>query len=188
MSNFNTKFDLVTEETFAAPAAVAVMLDVAVPAYVGGTWSSDPANIITAGTIVKIDAASGKAVKASSAALNTAFPAALGASATQSERETYAAAYAAALSAAAPILPLVVIDGNDTFSGAFTGKLTCLAGGFQMKTGEITGVSWTKGAPVSFELGKVVAWAPGKQVFGYVGKDGFDSAKGQLHVIVTGGR
>jgi len=184
MSNFNTKFDLVTEETFAAPAAVAVMLDVAVPAYVGGTWSSDPANIITAGTIVKIDAASGKAVKASSAALNTAIPAVPAAGDSQALKDGYAAAVAAA----APILPLVVIDGNDTFSGAFTGKLTCLAGGFQMKTGEITGVSWTKGAPVSFELGKVVAWAPGKQVFGYVGKDGFDSAKGQLHVIVTGGR
>lgn len=157
MSVFSSKFDLVTEESFAAPGAVAVMLDVARSgaSYDGtGTWRPGG---IAAGTVVTIDS-TGKAVKAS-------------------QDDT------------TPKLVLVVIDGTDTFSGAFTSKVTCLASGFQMKTDQFAGaVGFTKGAPVTFGTtsdgteGKVVPWSSGKQVVGFVGKDGI--VDGQLHVIV----
>lgn len=157
MSIFSSKFDLVTEESFAAPGAAAVMLDVARSGASydsNGTWRPGG---ITAGTIVMMDG-TGKAVPA-------VHPA----------------------SGAAPVLPLVVIDGTDTFSGAFTSKVTCLASNFQMKTDQFVAAdvgSFTRGAPVSFANGKVSKWEAGKQVLGFVGKDGFDASKGQLHVVV----
>ncbi len=156
MSVFSSKFDLVTEESFAAPGAVAVMLEV-------GRTSSFDSNgtpikgTITAGSIVKMDSA-GKAVVANHPGVTDA-----------------------------PILPLVVIDGTDTFSGSFTSRVTCLAGGFQMKTDQFdktaSGADWAVGRPVSFDAGLVAPWASGKQILGYVGKDGL--ANGQLHVIVV---
>lgn len=157
MSIFSSKFDLVTEESFAAPGAVAVMLDVARSGAAfssTGTWNPGD---ITAGTVVMVDS-TGKAVPA-------AHPA----------------------SGAAPVMPLVVIDGTDTFSGAFTSKVTCLASGFQMKTDQFKAAdvgSFTKGAPVSFDDGKVTKWESGKQVLGFVGREGYNAASGQLHVIV----
>ena len=157
MSIFNSKFDLVTEETHAAPTAFAVMLDVARAGAsfdANGTWVPGS---ITAGTVVMLDAG-GKAVPA-------AHPA----------------------SGAAPVMPLVVIDGTDTFSGAFTSKVTCLVSGFQMKTDQFVSgdiAQFTKGAPVSFAAGKVAKWESGKQVLGFVGVDGFDAGKGVLHVVV----
>lgn len=157
MSIFSSKFDLVTEETHAAPTAFAVMLDVARSgASFSGTGTWNPGDL-TAGSVVMIDS-SGKAVPA-------VHPA----------------------SGAAPVMPLVVIDGTDTFSGAFTSKVTCLVSGFQMKTDQFVSAdvsAFTKGAPVSFANGKVAKWESGKQVLGFVGVDGYDSAKGQLHVVV----
>lgn len=161
MSIFSSKFDLVTEESFAAPGAVAVMLDVARSGASydsNGTWKPGG---ITAGTIVTMDPA-GKAVKAEHGTVTSG--ALVG----------------------APKLVLVVIDGTDTFSGAFTSKVTCLASGFQMKTDQFASGVYAVGAPVSFgsgaNAGKVVAWEAGRQILGFVGKDGLTD--GQLHVIV----
>lgn len=153
MSIFSSKFDLVTEESFAAPGAVAVMLDVARSgaSYDGtGTWKPGD---LTAGTIVTMNS-SGKA-----------------------QRATHPA------DGAPRVLPLVVIDGNDTFSGSFTSKLTCLAANFQMKTDQFAADSYAPGQPVSFDNGKVCkADATHTQLLGFVGKDGLNN--GQLHVIV----
>lgn len=160
MSVFSSKFDLVTEESFAAPGAVAVMLEVGRSSSFDANGTPVKGNV-TAGTIVKMDS-TGKAVAASSVNL-------------------------AASPAVPPVLPLVVIDGTDTFSGAFTSRVTCLAGGFQMKTDQYdktaAGSAWAVGLPVSFNAGLVAPWASGKQILGYVGKDGL--ADGKLHVVVV---
>lgn len=168
MSQFASKFDLVTEESFAAPGAVALTLEVAsLPSPAINSQGTPQPGTLTAGSIVRMDSA-GKAVLASSA---TIFSEAAGVA-----------------TLAAPVMPLVVIDGDDTFSGSFVRKVTCLAGGFQMKTAEIVAAdvaSFTKGAAVSFASGKVAKWEAGKQVLGFVGKDGYDAATATLHVVVV---
>lgn len=159
MSQFTSKFDLVTEESFAAPSATALTLEVAAPSPAIDSQGTPIPGTITAGTVVKMDS-TGKAVAASTPDL----------------------------SSAAPVLAAVVIDGADTFSGSFVRKVTCLAGGFQMKTDQFVAAdsaSFTKGAAVSFVGGKVAKWESGRQVLGFVGNQGFDSATGTLHVVVA---
>lgn len=175
MSQLNSKFDLISEESFASPMSMAITLAIS-PTY-GTSYSSTPVSNTTfpAGTIVEMDS-TGKAVKAGD---NAQF--------------SQAGSGAYAVTAIAPKLYAVVIDGSDTFTGAFTNKLTCLLGGFQMLTTQFTGSSFTVGAPLavgeksgvsSSADGKLRAWENKDQVFGFVGPKGYNSADGTLHVIV----
>jgi hypothetical protein len=175
MSQLTSKFDLISEESFASPMAMAITLAVS-PTY-SESYSSTPGANTTfpAGTIVEMDS-TGKAIVAGD---NAQF--------TQGGTSPFA------VTAVAPKLYAVVIDGSDTFTGSFTGKLTCLIGGFQMITEQVTGTSFTVGAPVAVGAkggvsgsadGKLRAWAASDQVFGYVGPKGYSVADRTLHVIV----
>ena len=177
MSQLNSKFDLISEESFASPMSMAITLAVS-PTY-AATYSSTPAVNTTfpAGTVVEMDS-TGKAVLGTD---NAQF--------SQAGSGTYG------VTPIAPKLYAVVIDGSDTFTGSFTNKLTCLLGGFQMITTEFTGTGFTVGAPLAVGLngsiegsadGKIRAWnaAQKDQVFGFVGPKGHNTADGTLHVIV----
>jgi len=179
MSQLTSKFDLISEESFASPMAMAITLAVS-PTY-AASYSSTPAANTTfpAGTIVEMNS-TGKAVVAGD---NAQFTVTQGGT----------SPFAVTVTAVAPKLYAVVIDGSDTFTGSFTGKLTCLIGGFQMITEQFTGTSFTVGAPVAVGAkdgvsnsadGKLRAWAASDQVFGYVGPKGYSAADGTLHVIV----
>lgn len=188
MSQLNSKFDLISEESFASPMSMAITLAIS-PTY-GTSYSSTPVSNTTfpAGTIVEMDS-TGKAVVATGRKLTGVL--------------------SGAPAFDVPKLFAVVIDGSDTFTGAFTNKLTCLLGGFQMLTTQFTGTSFSVGDALAVGAGKEMSAAnadlavtvrngatldgtEGKlrkatardQVFGFVGPRGYSAADGTLHVIV----
>ena len=62
MSQFASKFDLVTEESFAAPGAVALTLEVAsLPSPAINSQGTPQPGSLTAGSIVKMDSKIGRA-------------------------------------------------------------------------------------------------------------------------------
>jgi hypothetical protein len=191
MSQLTSKFDLISEESFASPMAMAITLAVS-PTF-GATYSSTPAvnTSFPAGTIVELDS-TGKAAVATGRAL---FGDVSG-----------------VVIIDRPKLFAVVIDGSDTFTGSFTNKLTCLIGGFQMITEEFTGNTFAPGDALAVGAGTWMASGSGSatgvraaltysgamegtagklrkatafdQVFGYVGPKGYNAADETLHVIV----
>ena len=188
MSQLNSKFDLISEESFASPMSMAITLAIS-PTY-SATYSSTPPENTTfpAGTIVEMDS-TGKAVVATGRKL-------IGIDSGLAKVDV-------------PKLFAVVIDGSDTFTGAFTNKLTCLIGGFQMITTQFdvgsglavgdalavgggSEMSAYSGMLVTARAGGALAGTAGKlrkadardQVFGYVGPRGYSAADGTLHVIV----
>ncbi len=190
MSQLTSKFDLISEESFASPMAMAITLAVS-PTYAASYSSTPAANTsFPAGTIVELDS-TGKAAVATGRKLIG-----ISSGATKVDR---------------PKLFAVVIDGSDTFTGSFTNKLTCLIGGFQMITEEFTGDTFSPGDALAvgggFEMstfsnmlvtgysssssdalggtaGKLRLADARDQVFGYVGPKGYSAADGTLHVIV----
>jgi hypothetical protein len=188
MSQLNSKFDLISEESFASPMSMAITLAIS-PTY-GTSYTSTPASNTTfpAGTIVEMDS-TGKAVVATGRKLTGVL--------------------SGSPAFDVPKLFAVVIDGSDTFTGAFTNKLTCLIGGFQMITTQFTGSSFSVGDAlavgagnemsardsdlvVTARAGSALSGTEGKlrlatgrdQIFGYVGPRGYSAADGTLHVIV----
>ena len=188
MSQLNSKFDLISEESFASPMSMAITLAIS-PTY-GTSYSRTPPENPTfpAGTIVEMDS-TGKAVVATGRKL-------IGIDSGLAKVDV-------------PKLFAVVIDGSDTFTGAFTNKLTCLIGGFQMITTQFdvgsglavgdalavgggSEMSAYSGMLVTARAGGALAGTAGKlrkadardQVFGYVGPRGYSAADGTLHVIV----
>lgn len=189
MSQLNSKFDLISEESFASPMSMAITLAIS-PTY-GTSYTSTPASNTTfpAGTIVEMDS-TGKAVVATGRKLTGVL--------------------SGSPAFDVPKLFAVVIDGSDTFTGAFTNKLTCLIGGFQMITtqfdigsglavGDALAVGGGKemsardsdlvvtvrdGSTLSGTAGKLRKATGRDQIFGYVGPRGYSAADGTLHVIV----
>lgn len=191
MSQLYSKFDLITEESFASPMSMAITLAIS-PTY-SATYSSTPPENTTfpAGTIVEMDS-TGKAIVATGRTL-------IG----------YDSSATPPVKVDVPKLFAVVIDGSDTFTGSFTNKLTCLLGGFQMLTTQFTGITFAPGEAlavgagsdmntavtgisISTRNGDTLAGTAGKlrkatardQVFGFVGPRGYSAADGTLHVIV----
>lgn len=190
MSQLTSKFDLISEESFASPMAMAITLAVS-PTYAASYSSTPVANTsFPAGTIVQMDS-TGKASVATGRKL-------IG----------YDSGATPPVKVDVPKLFAVVIDGSDTFTGSFTGKLTCLIGGFQMITEEFTGDTFSPGDAlavgggaemsaysgmlVTARGGAALSGTEGKlrladardQIFGYVGPKGYSAADGTLHVIV----
>lgn len=159
MSLLNSKFDIVSVDNPLAVSALAQVLEVDNPPALGSNGTPQPGTI-PPGAIVKMNT-SGKAVLATTPALGT--PGTM------------------------PVLPFVTIDGNMDFSGSFVQKLTVFAGGYTMNTDQYNVTSYTPGAPVTFDTGKVRPAVAGDQLFGFVGPAGLDSVEGVLQVIVPQG-
>ncbi len=95
----------------------------------------------------------------------------------------------------APTMLFVTVDGDQDYSGAFVGKLTCIQGGaeFQLDpenfvAGTYTPRQWlTCGDTTTTTVGKFRAAASGEQIYGMVGQLGQDTTKGTLHVIIPQG-
>ena len=95
----------------------------------------------------------------------------------------------------APCMLFVTVDGDQDYSGAFVGKLTCIQGGaeFQLDPANfVAGVyaprAWlTCGDAGTTSQGQFRAAATGEQIYGMVGQLGLDTTKGTLHVIIPQG-
>lgn len=171
MTILNSKFDIIGRDPHSnARAGLLVVL----PVYQGGATWVDPstgspvAGSIVAGTIVAMND-SGEAVVAD----NTT---------------TRQGAY--------PSLLFTTIDGDTDFDGAFVHKITCIQGGAEFKLGATANVSgtlasFTPGKPLmvgtSATAGKWLLATSNKQIYGYVGQDGYDSTTETVSVIVPQG-
>jgi hypothetical protein len=93
----------------------------------------------------------------------------------------------------APSMLFVTVDGDQDYSGAFVGKLTCIQGGaeFQLDPENFVAASYTPGQWLSCatgaDAGKFRAVASGEQIYGMVGQLGQDTTKNTLHVIIPQG-
>jgi hypothetical protein len=96
----------------------------------------------------------------------------------------------------APAMLFVTVDGDQDYSGAFVGKVTCIHGGaeFQLDTANFVAAAYTPGEWLTCggtaNAGKFtkVTGTPGtQQIYGMVGPLGYDSAKDTLHVIIPQG-
>ncbi len=104
---------------------------------------------------------------------------------------------AAAGLGAAPSMLFVTIDGDQDYSGAFVGKLTCIQGGaeFQLDTENFVGGAYAPGDWLTCSTGAdvgrftTVAAVPtgAEQIYGMVGQLGYDAAEDTLHVIIPQG-
>lgn len=185
MSLLNSKFDITSVESPLAVAALAQVLDVAIPggaqlysgtgdAFQGGTPLTPDAIAYPPGTVVMMDA-NGKAVRCDCPVLFTAVP--------------DAGSVAAGVD---PVMPFVTIDGNTDYSGRFVRKLTVFQGGFTMQTDQYdvgTG-AFAPGKPVTVVGGRIVPRQganAGRQIYGWVGPKGLDAVNGTLEVIVPQG-
>lgn len=74
------------------------------------------------------------------------------------------------LSAADPIQVWLVMEGNDDYSGEFTGMCMCtlLGSGIAWETGEYEAGAYPPGTAVSFTDGKIKVKAANEQIAGYV--------------------
>ena len=74
------------------------------------------------------------------------------------------------LSAADPIAPWVVVEGNDDFSGKFTGKVVCLRANAMVRLGPANFIpgTYNRGTLVSFDGGRFKVAAANDQVIGEV--------------------
>jgi len=95
----------------------------------------------------------------------------------------------------APCMLFITVDGDQDYSGAFVGKLTCIQGGgeFQLDPANFVAGTYNPGdfltcgdAGTSTE-GQVRAAASGEQIYGMVGQLGQDTSKNTLHVIIPQG-
>jgi|MudIll2142460700_1097286.scaffolds.fasta_scaffold00003_139 hypothetical protein len=77
------------------------------------------------------------------------------------------------VSIADPIQVWLVVEGNDDFSGQYTGMCMCvrLGTGFIWSTKTYTAGTYTPGVPVSFNAGVIKAKAVNEQIIGYVRED-----------------
>lgn len=172
MTILNSKFDIIGRDPHqSARAGLLVVLPVRNPPAVQSD-GTPTAGSIKAGTIVVMHTADGKA-----AAADNAAGAGLG---------------------GYPTLLFTAIDGDADFDGAFVHKVTCIQGGaeFQLQTGTsgtVVGAAFPVGTPLTVSTGAdvgkwMIAAAGGtKQIYGFVGQDGYDAVKGVLNVIVPQG-
>jgi hypothetical protein len=67
----------------------------------------------------------------------------------------------------------VVVEGNDDFSGQFTGKCNCakLGSGIIWVASDYASGSYTAGTPVSVSAGQIKVKASNEQIIGYVLED-----------------
>lgn len=72
-----------------------------------------------------------------------------------------------------PIQVWIVVEGNDDYSGQYTGMCMCvrLGTGFIWSTKTYTAGTYTPGVPVSFNAGVIKAKAVNEQILGYVRED-----------------
>jgi len=72
-----------------------------------------------------------------------------------------------------PLQAWIVVEGNDDYSGQFTGMCMCvrLGSGFIWSTKTYTAGTYTPGVPVSFSTGQVKVKAVNEQIIGYVRED-----------------
>jgi len=96
----------------------------------------------------------------------------------------------------APAMMFVTVDGDQDYSGAFVGKLTCIQGGaeFQLDTANFVAAAYvpgewltcgTSGTAGTFTK---ISGTPGtQQIYGMVGQLGYDTTKDTLHVIIPQG-
>lgn len=84
-----------------------------------------------------------------------------------------AAATTPDLSSADPKQVWIVVEGNDDFSGAYTGRCMCvrLGSGFMWKTKNYASGTYTPGTPVSFNAGQTKVKAVNEQIVAYVAYD-----------------
>jgi hypothetical protein len=170
MTILNSKFDIIGRDPHQnARAGLLVVLPVNSPPAVQSDGTPTAGSIV-AGTIVAMNT-SGKAVVADNAA--------------------------GAKLGGYPTLLFTAIDGDADFDGAFVHRVTCIQGGAEFQLGLTANVVGTTGFVVGTPLtvstgadvGKWMVAAAGgtKQIYGFVGQDGIDTAKGILNVIVPQG-
>jgi hypothetical protein len=93
----------------------------------------------------------------------------------------------------APAMLFVTVDGDQDYSGAFVGKLTCIQGGaeYQLDPENFVAASYTPGQWLSCgtgaDAGKFRVAAQDEQIYGMVGQLGQDTTKNTLHVIIPQG-
>lgn len=95
----------------------------------------------------------------------------------------------------APCMLFVTVDGDQDYSGAFVGKLTCIQGGaeFQLDAENFVAGSYsprdllTCGDAGTSSEGQFRAATSGEQIYGMVGQLGQDTTKNTLHVIIPQG-
>jgi len=98
-----------------------------------------------------------------------------------------------AMAANAPQMLFVTVDGDQDYSGAFVGKLTCIQGGaeFQLDTANFVAAAYSPGDWLTCSnaaaAGQFRAVAATEQIYGMVGQLGYDSVKDTLHVIIPQG-
>lgn len=159
MSRLNSNFDITTRDPHPnALASLMVILDVS--GAPGPAPSGTPtAGSIEPGNIIMMDA-SGEAVLGDRAAWT----------------------------AATPIMYVTAVDGDVDLDGAFMHRITCLQGGFQMKTEQYVAAPYTPGQPLTVGTGATVGQLEGltladQPLIGFVGPNGVAS-DGTLDVIV----
>lgn len=95
----------------------------------------------------------------------------------------------------APSMLFVTIDGDQDYSGAFVGKLTCIQGGaeFQLDTENFRAAAYAPGDWLTCDdatagvAGNFRAVAGGEQIYGMVGPLGYNATDDTLHVIIPQG-
>lgn len=82
----------------------------------------------------------------------------------------------------------VVVEGNDDYSGTFTGKVVCLRANamFKLDPANIAAGSYTPGAALSFDAGQWTVAAANDQVIGEVIEDN-TAVDGTITVYYHGG-
>ena len=95
----------------------------------------------------------------------------------------------------APSMLFVTVDGDQDYSGAFVGNLTCIQGGaeFKLDTANFVAASYTPGqfltCGTSGTAGKFVGVGSTglEQIYGMVGSLGYDASEDTLHVVIPQG-
>jgi len=170
MTILNSAFDIIGHDPHAsARAGLMTVLDVE---GFAGPYASLPASgtptpgSIATGSIVVMNS-SGNAVAADSGA--------------------------AAGLGAAPSMLFVTVDGDQDYSGAFVGKLTCIQGGaeFKLDTENFVAAAYTPGGWLTpgtgGNVGKFQTATTGDQIYGMVGSMGYDTSEDTLHVVIPQG-
>jgi len=162
MSNLTSVFDIVTRDPHPnALASLMVILDVDSPPAVTDPGTPAPGSIAP-GMIVEMNS-SGKLILGTSTGNVTAT---------------------------APKMYLVAVDGDIDYDGAFLHRVTCLEGGLQMKTDQFVTATYTPGQPLTVGTGGTAGKLLGltgadEPVLGWVGPDGLSN--GVLDVIMPQG-
>jgi len=94
----------------------------------------------------------------------------------------------------APSLMFVTVDGDMDFDGSFVHKITCVQGGIEILTPEVSGTSFAPGNMLTCgqtsgtaSVGKFRIATTGEQIYGIVGPIGYNATTALLDVIIPQG-